>query len=39
MFYMFFFSFKNFQFCTVGPTPVGPSEHPIGTDVTIPYNK
>jgi len=28
-----------FQFRSVGPTPVGPSEHPIGTDGTIPYNK
>jgi len=35
--YCFFLSLKNFQFCSVGPTPVGPSEHPIGTDGTIPY--
>jgi len=34
-----FFSLTIFQFCSVGPNPVGPSEHPIGTDGTIPYNK
>ena len=39
MFYMFFLSLKIFQFCSVCPTPVGPSEHPIGTDGTIPYSK
>jgi len=39
MFYMLFFSLKMFQFSSVGPTGVGPSEHPIGTDGTIPYNK
>jgi len=39
MFYMVFFSLKIFQFCSVGPTPEGPSEHPIGIDGTIPYSK
>ena len=39
MFYMFFLSLKIFQFCSVSPTPVGPSKHPIGTDGTIHYNK
>jgi len=39
MFYVFFLSLKIFQFCSVGPTPVGPPEHPIVTDGTIPYNK
>jgi len=36
---MFFLSLKIFQFCSVGSTQVGPSEHPIGTDGTIPYSK
>jgi len=39
MFYMFCFSLKIFQFRSVGPTPVGPSEPPTGTDGTIPCNK
>jgi len=39
MFYIAFLSLKIFQFCSVGPTTVGPSEHPIGTDGTIPYYK
>jgi len=34
-----FFSLKIFQFCSVGPTPVEPLEHPIGSDGTIPYSK
>jgi len=38
-FELLFLSLKIFQFHSVGPTPVGPSEHPIGTDGTIPYNK
>jgi len=39
MFYMFFSTLKIFQFCSVGPTMVGPAEHSIETDGTIPYNK
>jgi len=39
MFYTFFLSLKIFQFCSVGPTPVGPSEHHLGTDGTIPFSK
>jgi len=39
MFYMFLFSLKILQFCSVGPIPVEPSEHSIGTDGTIHYNK
>jgi len=39
MFFIVFLGLKNFQFCFVGPTPVGPSEHPIGTHGTIPYYK
>jgi len=38
MSYMFF-CLKILQFCSVVPTQVGPSEHPIGTDGTIPYSK
>jgi len=34
-----FLSLKIFQFCSVGPTGVGLSEHTIGTDGTISYNK
>jgi len=39
MFYMFVFSLKFFQFFSVGPIPVGPSEHSIRTDGTIPCSK
>jgi len=39
IFYIVFFSLKIVQFCSVGSTPVGPSEHPTGTDGTIPYYK
>ena len=39
MIYINFLCLNFFQFCSVGPTPVGPSEHPIGTDGKLPHFK